>query len=406
MSKILIVAPFCSLPGEPCFNRFLYLAELLSQQKKHEVTLLTSSFSHMSREQRTGQYYHDSNFKVQMIYEPGYTKNIGIGRAYSHYVFCRNLKIWLEDNHNFNLVYSAYPLIKSNLIISKIKKKYNAQYKIIIDVQDVWPETISSVIPYGKKINPQYLPFAGKANSAYKTGDGIVAVSKTYLSRALSVASPQISDYVYIGSDFETIRKIKPHVFNDKKIRYIYLGAMGHCYDLFTLIEGFNRVSEKHSNIELHLFGDGPLKESLENKAKGNIYFHGYQKYEYVISFAKGCQAAINPIKGNAVQSITNKISDYMSLGIPIINSQKCDELSELLQQTLSVEYEAGDVKSFKAAIEKSLPIVRDYKWQPSSIFNRSKEYLKIVQMIERLITVPEIDSTKSKVPSLNKKAV
>ena len=40
--NITIVAPYCSLPSEPHFNRFWYLAELLSQS--HDVMLITSKF--------------------------------------------------------------------------------------------------------------------------------------------------------------------------------------------------------------------------------------------------------------------------------------------------------------------------------------------------------------------------
>ena len=42
--NITIVAPYCSLPSEPYFNRFWYLAELLSQS--HDVLLITSRFRH------------------------------------------------------------------------------------------------------------------------------------------------------------------------------------------------------------------------------------------------------------------------------------------------------------------------------------------------------------------------
>lgn len=42
--NITIVAPYCSLPSEPHFNRFWYLAELLSQS--HDVLLITSNFKH------------------------------------------------------------------------------------------------------------------------------------------------------------------------------------------------------------------------------------------------------------------------------------------------------------------------------------------------------------------------
>ncbi len=45
--NITIVAPYCSLPSEPHFNRFWYLAELLSQS--HDVLLITSIFKHYDK---------------------------------------------------------------------------------------------------------------------------------------------------------------------------------------------------------------------------------------------------------------------------------------------------------------------------------------------------------------------
>ena len=45
--NITIVAPFCSLPNEPYFNRFRYLAERLAEQ--HDVLLITSNFKHYDK---------------------------------------------------------------------------------------------------------------------------------------------------------------------------------------------------------------------------------------------------------------------------------------------------------------------------------------------------------------------
>lgn len=42
--RVWIVAPFTTLPGEPGFNRFTYLAEKMSDRM--DVTLWTSRFSH------------------------------------------------------------------------------------------------------------------------------------------------------------------------------------------------------------------------------------------------------------------------------------------------------------------------------------------------------------------------
>ncbi|MCH8795258.1 hypothetical protein I5266_12550, partial [Neisseria gonorrhoeae] len=75
-------------------------------------------------------------------------------------------------------------------------------YKLIVDVQDVWPESFSSVVPFLKKIPHNLLPFASRANRAYRYADALVAVSQTYLDRAKE-ANPNVpGEVIYIGADF------------------------------------------------------------------------------------------------------------------------------------------------------------------------------------------------------------
>ena len=69
--KIAIVAPFCSLPNELHFNRFQYLAQLLSA--KHDVVLITSQFKHYDKTFRPPQTLTtESNYPFQIrLLQPG-----------------------------------------------------------------------------------------------------------------------------------------------------------------------------------------------------------------------------------------------------------------------------------------------------------------------------------------------
>ena len=63
-------------------------------------------------------------------------------------------------------------------------------------------ESFSSVIPFLKKVPHNLLPFASRANQAYRYADALVAVSQTYLDRAKE-ANPNVpGEVVYIGADF------------------------------------------------------------------------------------------------------------------------------------------------------------------------------------------------------------
>ena len=91
--NITIVAPYCSLPSEPHFNRFWYLAELLSQS--HDVLLITSNFKHYNKSFRRpedAEAASQGRLKVMLLEESGYSKNVSLGRVTSHHRFVKHFE--------------------------------------------------------------------------------------------------------------------------------------------------------------------------------------------------------------------------------------------------------------------------------------------------------------------------
>jgi glycosyltransferase involved in cell wall biosynthesis len=351
--NILVVAPFCSLPGEPYFNRFLYLAELLSAG--HQVTLLTSRFRHFDKKIR-GTELDSCRFSIVMLEEPGYASNVSLARLRSHSVFCRNFRHWFDSTNKssaFDVVYSAFPLIATNLFLGS--RKIVDGFKLIVDVQDVWPESLSSAFPILAKIPPRFVPFSWRANRAYKAADGLVAVSATYLERAASVNVTAPKLVTYIGADVKKIQGIPPYQFDGDCVHFLYLGSLTHSYDMKTVIRGFNILSQKNAHFRLHIIGDGPDLASLQRIADGDVRFYGMIAYEKAIAMAKSCDFLINPIKTGAKQSVTNKLSDYLVLNKPIVNSQKDPEAADLLRHVVSTDFDSGNVYSFVRAVEAIL---------------------------------------------------
>ncbi|HHS0969917.1 TPA: hypothetical protein ACTCZ0_000773 [Neisseria meningitidis] len=179
--NITIVAPYCSLPSEPHFNRFWYLAELLSQS--HDVLLITSNFKHYDKSFRRpedAEAASQGRLKVMLLEESGYSKNVSLGRVTSHHRFVKHFEKWLENCRpgEQDVVFSAYPLIATNLLLGKHKARLG--YKLIVDVQDVWPESFSSVVPFLKKVPHNLLPHADYRSSDV---DSFVQAAKDILAR-------------------------------------------------------------------------------------------------------------------------------------------------------------------------------------------------------------------------------
>lgn len=385
MKTVLILAPYCSLPGEPRFNRFLFLAYKLSDAG-FKVTLVTSRFRHSDKCFRELNLFSDSNkreFDIVMLEELGYSKNLSFARYLSIISFARNFKKWFLANNDFDIVYSAFPSVETNVFLSKLRTLGSSGFKYIVDIQDIWPDSITSAIPILRYWPQWLLPFSKKANFVYRSADALLAVSQTYLDRALSVASPQFCDKVYIGSDFNVIQQVKAHQFGNENIRIFYLGAIGNSYDLDTAIKGVKNLASNGYKVELHIFGSGPDVARLQKIAGSETIFHGYLPYRDMFAFAKGCHIALNPIRQHAAQSVTNKLSDYLSLGCPILNSQCNDEVKVLLSGRLHANYTAGNVESIQSAIKKLLGDERLLQgWAPDERFNRDVGYNDIVELL------------------------
>lgn len=380
MKKILIVAPYCSLPNEPYFNRFLFLARKLSGQ--YDVTLLTSDFRHFDKTHRS--LVENSDFKVCLIHEPGYKNNVSIKRVFSHKVFINNFKDWIVNNFEYDLVYSAYPLIQTNIILSELKSTQD--FKLVVDVQDVWPESISSALPFLYKFPHGWLPFSGRADKAYASADALIAVSQTYMRRAKEVNKHALSEVVYIGSDFKAIEKSVAYEKDKLKFTLGYIGTLSHSYDVETIIKAINKLVRDGLKVEFHIFGGGPFELKLKKIAGENVIFHGFVDVGEVFSFLKSSDVAVNCLASSAKQSVTNKLSDYMSVGIPVLNSQKNIEVLELLNEVEHVNYEAGNVND---AVEKILYLYNKKSglfFKPNARFNRDIEYIKITNLLGQLL--------------------
>ncbi|EMT1770196.1 glycosyltransferase [Neisseria gonorrhoeae] len=385
--NITIAAPYCSLPSEPHFNRFWYLAELLSQS--HDVLLITSNFKHYDKSFRRpedAKAASQGRLKVMLLEESGYSKNVSLGRVTSHHRFVKHFEKWLENCRpgEQDVVYSAYPLIATNLLLGKHKARLG--YKLIVDVQDVWPESFSSVVPFLKKIPHNLLPFASRANRAYRYADALVAVSQTYLDRAKE-ANPNVpGEVVYIGADFAAIAPPPPR-FRSKTVRFFYLGTLSYNYDVETVCKGVRKLLDDGENVELHIMGGGPDLDRLKQYACDGIKFYGYIPYAEMMSVAKGCDIAVNAIRSYSMASITNKLSDYMALQKPILNSQVHDEVAEVLTLLPHENYRSGDVDGFVRAAKDILKRKNDPVQSEEIVrrFKRDVAYQKIVNLIERL---------------------
>jgi len=331
--RILIIANFTRDFSETDNGRFLYLAKMLAANG-HEVELITNNFNH-GRKERRNPITVEYPFKITLLEEPGYKKNVSLQRFYSHHVWGKNLKKYLENIDKPDVVYCAVPSLTG--------PRYVADYcesngiKFVIDIQDLWPEAFQVVI----KIPGVLEPFKKIADSIYKRADSICAVSKTYVDRALMVNHKCIKGTtVYLGTNLATFDEFadqepimkKP----DHELWLAYCGTLGSSYDLTCVIDALKILKDKDINLKFIVMGNGPLQEQFEQDArrKGiDAVFTGRLQYNEMCSLLCQCDITVNPISHMAAQSIINKHSDYAASGLPVLSTQENNEYRELVEE-------------------------------------------------------------------------
>ena len=389
--QILIVAPYVTFPDEPGANRFVAIARVLS--KKYDVTLVTSGFCHILKSHR-GERASLDGINVILLDEPGYKVNVGFGRLKSHHEFCKNFqRFMLKNPCKYDLVYSAYPLIKTNYILGKLKEKLG--FKLIMDIQDIWPESIFGPIPllsnyFGKLI---LSPITNYANYTYAHADALVAVSETYMNRAdVNHLDNQYKEVVYIGAD-NLYFNSKTNKSDQKKMIATYIGTMAGSYDLETIVRASTLC---HDQVEIQFIGTGPHEERLKklnSELGGYVKFNGIMPYDHAMEKLKYSDIAINPIHLTAQQSITNKLSDYFCSGLPILSCQENLEVQKLLAVGGGMHYKSGNPDDLA---QKLILLAKDRaelnrmsainKKIAQDCFLREKSYMKIMDLVDRLI--------------------
>ncbi len=345
LKDILIIAHFTQAPGEKGNGRFHYIAENMKNINV-KIEVVTSSFSHKTKMQRniTNEQLNNFPYKFTMLFEPSYQKNVTLKRIYSHYVFGENLKKYLQKRKKPDVIYCAVP----SLDVAKIAAKYakSENIKFILDVQDLWPEAFKMVIKIPVFTDIIFYPMKKKADYIYSLADEIIAVSESYLKRALEVNDKSFnSKCVYLGTElnhFDQLVKENKNINKPKNEIWLgYIGTLGHSYDLRTVFDGLKLLQDKgYKNIKFIIMGDGPLKKLFKKYAHKlgiNTQFTGELDYGKMIEILSVCNIVVNPIKSGSAASIINKHADYVAAGLPVINTQENPEYRGLVE-----EYQIG----------------------------------------------------------------
>lgn len=397
-----MITHFTQVPGEAGNSRFVEIAQRLVRQDSNiKVEMVTTSFSHRIKKQRHVEkaLLNEMSYKLTMLNEPGYKRNVSLRRFYSHYKMGKSLNRYLKQRKKPELIYCSVPSLDVAYVAMKYARKSNIPF--MIDIQDLWPEAFKMVFNLPIISDCIFYPMQRKANQIYKAADEIIAVSETYLQRGLRVnhkAERGLS--VFLGTDlakFDELAQTHRVHKEENEIWITYIGTLGHSYDLTTIMKAIDKlICKGEKGIKFMVLGDGPLKEKFEEEAKKlriPACFLGRIEYGEMAGYLKASDIAINPITQGAAQSIINKVGDYAAAGIPVISTQECPEYKELVTKykigyncKLEVNEIADALGDLIKHPEKRRKMGMNNRLLASEKFDRAKTYVQIINKIETVL--------------------
>ena len=406
--RIAVVTQGVKLRGEDRgYTRFRFIAETLAAAG-FEVDLVTSTFQHWDKAQRdtTRACYQGLPYRIQFVYEPGYKRNLDLGRINSHRVLARNLRAFFKSRFSnkrraYDLIYSEIPPNDMALACAQISQEHGIPY--VADVNDLWPEAMRMALDVPVLSDVAYAPFARDARKTYELVSAVVGTSDEYAARpAQDRQKPYKHITVYVGNDLSAFDEgaaaraaevAKP----EGEFWITYAGTLGASYDIATLVEAASVLSKEHPNVRVKILGDGPDRAKLEEQAAAlgaPVDFVGYAPYDLMAAYLKASDITVNSLVKSAPQSIVTKIGDYLAAGIPLVNTGSSPEFRAKVETDgFGVNVLAEDVDALADALaaliddpDKRAAMGTIARTVAENQFDQPHSYQAIVQLVRSLV--------------------
>ncbi|EQB38127.1 hypothetical protein M948_06010 [Virgibacillus sp. CM-4] len=225
----------------------------------------------------------------------------------------------IKSQNKYDIVYTTSPPIFVAIVGLFAKIKFNA--KLILDVRDLWPESLKGVGVFDKPAILNVFKMIEKL--LYKKSDNIVVNSSGFIEHITNYSASFIKKINYIPNGARA-KEINP-ASNSRSFKVIYAGNIGLAQDDKILMQ-LSQELKKH-NIEFTIIGYGlrreGLKHYIETNSLDNVTFLEPLNREECLRVISEHHVGIVTLMDKEVFKtvLPGKIIDYMTCGVPVVGS-------------------------------------------------------------------------------------
>lgn len=345
-------------------------------KKGNAVQYIFSDFDHLRRARRgiSGTVGNtDSGSAVYLPMRP-YQKNLSARRLLSIRRFAGDVEAYLNGKLETLQKSRGTAWVAENVLVwflipansfvraaSVLKKRYGV--RVILDLIDLWPESIPR--PELQKLPPMRV-WASLRDRYLDCADWIFTECSLY-QKILDLPEKKTTVLPWFKDEPEAREKTESSATGsasvgrqDKQpLQIVYLGAVNHIIDIELITEFLRRVKEflgrENRELLLHLIGEGEHKQDfLRSLAEGEIPFRDYgavYEEEQKKSILQPCSFGLNFMKSSVRVGLTMKSIDYLSFGIPILNTIPDDTWELVDREKIGVNVDRDHLETAVQAV-------------------------------------------------------
>lgn len=320
-----------------CFDTYEHRVEFLAKyfrDRDCEVRVITSDWHHIHK---TVRIQCPKDF--EMLHVRPYTRNLSADRLLSHHRFAMDAFSRAQEFEPDLL----WVLVPPNSLVKQADeyKKRNPGTKLVMDVIDMWPETM----PISRfKTLPPFSFWKDLRDRHLKCADVVVTECDLY-QQALRVAcSGKKMHTLYLARNPAQNQSGSLPVLPEDRVVLCYLGSINNIIDIPCIAR---IISSIEGAVELHIVGDGEKRQELIDvaaQAGADVIYHGkvYDPKKKQEIFNR-CHFGLNIMKKSVFVGLTMKSMDYFEGGLPIINNIRGDTWNFVRQNEIGINYSEGE---------------------------------------------------------------
>ena len=296
------------------------------EERGYQTFYISSDFHH------TLKKHVELEKSIIPIHVRAYKKNISIARLQSHKEFSDKAFELLVE-YRPDLIYIKFP--PNSLVKAAFEYKKNHECKIILDLFDLWPESLPAP-GIVKKIGYPILKKWADYRDKYISCADLLLLECDMYKQKIKGRLPENTYTLYL-----TKRDIN-YVFypcEDGKIRLCFIGGINNLINIGLICKVIKEFLRNGVEVSLDVIGDGVKRNKFLRKVKETgcmVVYHGiiYDEDEKNRIMSR-CDFGINLINSNVQIALSIKSIEYFRAGLAVLNNVKNDTW-DIIEKTKS----------------------------------------------------------------------